>query len=358
MSRGAHRSTRLTPVPPRVALAHREPARHSPAHRRRPASRWPGLLLVAGATAVAFEVAHLLPKVSASSVAVLLGALLANLGLHQPVLRPGTRFATQRLLRVAVALLGLQLSVRQVASMGSARLAGVLATVAATFAGTLLIGHLLRIPGRRALLVATGFSICGASAVAAMDQVIDGDPEDAPVAVALVTLCGSLAIVLLPVLRGPLGLDPAAFGAWAGASVHDVGQTVATASQVPGALGPAVVVKLTRVVLLAPLVAIVAATRRRTGSRTRPGRRPPVVPMFVLGFLGAIVLASTGLLPAGTLSAARTAQQVLLVAALTGLGTGIRVAGLRTGGRVLLLGTGSWVVVAAVAYLGVQVTHA
>ena len=77
----------------------------------------------------------------------------------------------------------------------------------------------------RALLVATGFAICGASAVAAMKDVADGDDDDTAVAVALVTLCGSIAIFVLPALRGPLGLDVSAFGTWAGASVHDVGQT-------------------------------------------------------------------------------------------------------------------------------------
>ena len=109
-------------------------------------------------------------------------------------------------------------------------------TVAVTFAGTQLLGRLLAVPPARALLVATGFSICGASAVAAMSEVADADEDDTAVAVALVTLRGSLAIVLLPPLRVPLGLDPVAFGSWVGASVHDVGQTVATASRVDGAL--------------------------------------------------------------------------------------------------------------------------
>lgn len=132
-----------------------------------------------------------------------------------------------------------------------------------TFTATRWLGRRLGVPPARALLVATGFSICGASAVAAMEPVADGDEQDTGIAIALVTLCGSLAILLLPALRGPLGLDPTAFGSWVGASVHDVGQTVATADRVPGALTAAVVVKLSRVVLLAPLVTGVSLARNR-----------------------------------------------------------------------------------------------
>jgi len=310
----------------------------------------PGLAVVAVATAVAFGAARLVPGLNASTVGVALGALVANTGLHRPVLRPGTHLAGHRLLRVAVVLLGLQLS---------------LTTVAVTFTGTRLLGRWLGVPPARSLLIATGFSICGASAVAAMEPVAAGDEQDTGTAVALVTLCGTLAILVLPLLRAPLGLDVAAFGSWVGASVHDVGQTVATANRVPGALTTAVVVKLTRVVLLAPLVTAVAIGQRRQLRRRRarhlapaaeaPHRAPPV-PLFVAGFLAAVLLTSTGVLPAAALSGAKTLQGVLLTAALVGLGTGIHLPTLRrTGGRALLLGLASWVLVGGVAYLGVRV---
>jgi uncharacterized membrane protein YadS len=142
--------------------------------------------------------------------------------------------------------------------------------------------------------------------------------------------------------------------------VHDVGQTVATAARVPGALTAAVVVKLTRVVLLAPLVAGAALVRtRRRGTPAISGRRPPVVPLFVAGFLAAIAVASSGLLPRAVLSVAHGVQEVLLTAALVGLGTGISLPTLRrTGGRALALGLLAWLLVAAVAYAGVRIETA
>ncbi|MBI4944192.1 MAG: putative sulfate exporter family transporter [Actinobacteria bacterium] len=327
----------------------------------------PGLAVVVGLSALALAAASLLPGVVAASLAVGLGALLGSSGLHHAVLRPGTRAAGHHLLRGAVVLLGLEVALPDVVRLGAPVLAAVAVTVGVTFTGTRLLGRLLGVPAPRALLVATGFSICGASAVAGMRDTARADDEDAAVAVGLVTLCGTAAIVVLPLLRDPLGLDPVAFGAWVGASVQDVGQTVAAAQQVPGALNAAVVVKLSRVVLLAPLVAGVALSRRRTdaagrdhgptAARTAGGsRRPPLVPGFVVGFLAAVTVASSGLLPEPLLVAAGDVRHVVTVAALVGIGAGIDVRALRrTAGRAAVLGLLSWALVATTALAALTV---
>jgi len=331
-------------------------ATYSRTYRRVPTMRStaPGLAVVAAATALAYALTWLAPGLNASTAAVLLGAALANTGLHRPALRPGTHVAGHRLLRIAIVLLGLQLSVPTLARLGFGGLAVVLVTIAVTFSGTQLLGRWLGVSVARSLLIATGFSICGASAIAAMEPVAGGDQEDTATAVALVTLCGSLAIAVLPLLRVPLHLAPASFGSWVGASVHDVGQTVATANRVPGALSAAVVVKLTRVVFLAPLVAFVSL-RRHCAATTASDHRTPPVPPFVLGFLLSVAAASTGLLPDQLTSDAKTIQEVLLTAALVGLGTGIRFRTLvSTGRNALVLGLTSWVLVAGTAYLAIR----
>ncbi|MBF5082938.1 putative sulfate exporter family transporter [Quadrisphaera sp. INWT6] len=331
----------------------------------------PGLLAAAVATAVAFTASRLVPGLGPTTVAVVLGLLVANAGLQRPALAPGTAFASRRLLRTAVVLLGLQLPLSALVALGWEGLAVVVGVVVATFAGTLLLGRALGVSPARSLLVSTGFSICGASAIAAVEPLSKARKDDVSTAVALVTLCGSLAILVLPPLRGPLGLDPVAFGAWTGASVHDVGQVVATASRVDGALQTAVVVKLARVAVLAPLVAVVGLAARRAALRSSAdgddgddgdagagpaaGRRTPLLPLFVVGFLVAAGVRTAGVLPAGALEAAQLVQTVLLVAALYALGTGIRLGVLvRTGGRSLVLGLTSWVLVAGLAYAGVR----
>ncbi|MFF2141868.1 YeiH family protein [Kitasatospora sp. NPDC058190] len=328
----------------------------------------PGLLLAAAGVAAALGVHAVVPAVPKLTAAVVLGMAAAHLPGLRPVVRgvarPGLSMAGKRLMRLGIVLLGLKLSLDDVLGLGWATVAMVLTVVAATFAGTMWLGRKLGLPGDQPLLVATGYSICGASAIGAVSQAAGSEEEDVASSVALVTLCGTLAIAVLPLLQHPLGLGEVEFGRWVGASVHDVGQVVATAQTGgPAALREAVLVKLMRVVLLAPLVAGVAVVVRRnargaaaTGGE-KSGSRPPIMPLFVAGFLAMIVLRTTGVLPERALDLAGDAQELLLAAALFGLGSAVHLPTMaRTGGRIALLGLGSWVVVAGVSYAGVLLT--
>jgi len=308
------------------------------------------------AVAAAFLINRWLPAISPLTIAVVVGVITGNAGIPLRRLRPGLRFAVQHLLRVGVVLLGLRLAVPDVIGLGAPALVMVVVIVVVTFFGTQLLGRWMGVSPGTSLLVATGFSICGASAVAAMDGVTRNEEDEVVTAIVLVTLFGSLAIVVLPLLQHPLGLSDVEFGVWTGASVHDVAQTVATASVVgPAALAAAVVVKLTRVVLLAPMVAGVSLWRRRTETIAYGTRRPPVVPLFVLGFLAMVGLRSTGVVPDQVLNVARGIESIVLAAALFGLGAGVHLRTLaRTGGRATLLGLCSWVLVAAIAFVGVR----
>ncbi|MFE5584366.1 YeiH family protein [Kitasatospora sp. NPDC056531] len=328
----------------------------------------PGLLLAAAGVAAALGTHAVVPAVPKLTAAVVLGMAAAHLPGLRPVVRgvarPGLSMAGKRLMRLGIVLLGLKLSLDDVLGLGWATVAMVLTVVAATFAGTMWLGRKLGLPGDQPLLVATGYSICGASAIGAVSQAAGSEEEDVASSVALVTLCGTLAIAVLPLLQHPLGLGEVEFGRWVGASVHDVGQVVATA-QTGGtaALREAVLVKLMRVVLLAPLVAGVAVVVRRNarGAAATGGEksdsRPPIMPLFVAGFLAMIVLRTTGVLPERALDLAGDAQELLLAAALFGLGSAVHLPTMaRTGGRIALLGLGSWVVVAGVSYAGVLLT--
>ncbi|MCX2967718.1 MULTISPECIES: YeiH family protein [Streptomyces] len=329
----------------------------------------PGLALVGGGVAAAWGAHLLFPALPVLTAAIALGIAVAHLprlrGFVRRRGRPGLALAGRRLMRAGVVLLGLELSLGTVLGLGWATTAMVLVVVVATFGGTLWLGRRAGLPGDQPLLVATGYAICGASAIAAVSEGRRSDDRDVAASVALVTLCGTLAIAVLPLLHAPLGLTDAAFGRWVGASVHDVGQVVATAQTAgDAALTDAVLVKLMRVVMLAPLAAVVAvvgvsAARRRAQGGHGGGarRRPPLVPLFVAGFLALAALRSTGLLPPGLLDAAAGLREVLLAAALFGLGTGVHLPSLaRTGWRLAALGTTAWVIVAGAAYVGVLLT--
>ncbi|WP_425468412.1 YeiH family protein [Prauserella rugosa] len=321
----------------------------------RPDTEWPdrlpGLAVALVGTGAAFAVSSLVPVVSALTVAVVVGVLVSRWIPDRAT--AGLAWTTKRLLRAGVVLLGLQLGLEQVLGLGPGVVLAVVATVLIAFFGTLALGRMLGVSRGLGLLVATGFSICGASAIAAMDSVTDNDREDVATGVTLVTLYGSAAIAAMPLLGGWFGMGPEQLGAWTGVSVHEVAQVVAAASPAgAAAVAVAVVVKLTRVVLLAPIVAGVSVQRRReAGRRGDTGGRPPIVPLFVLGFLAMMLLRSADLVPTGVLEMSKTVTTLLFAAALFGLGTGVNLSRLvRTGRRGLVLGGLSTGLVALAGY--------
>lgn len=311
----------------------------------------PGLTVVTGGVVVAMIVSWLLPSVSALTAAVLLGAVVANVVTLPPSLAPGIKLAGRRLLRIGIVLLGLKLVIRDVLALGYGVLAVAVAAVVVTFAVTRWLGRVLGVSDGLSLLIATGFSICGASAVAAMNGVREQDEEDVAKALGLVTLFGTVAMFSLPALFPLTGLSPAGYGVWAGGSVHEVAQVVAAAGPVTGALAIAVAVKLTRVVLLAPMLAAVSIAERRRFPDA--GKRPPLVPLFVVGFLVMAAVRATDLLPDVVLSAATFVDNLLLAAGMFALGTAVRLRSLvRSGLPALTLGLLSTVLIAAVALSG------
>ncbi|PPG62889.1 putative sulfate exporter family transporter [Rathayibacter sp. AY2B7] len=318
----------------------------------------PGVAACAVTAVIAALLHATVPAVPMLTAAVALGILVAQLPAARPLLSgalaPGLKFSSRSLMRTGIVLLGLKLSLIDIAALGWGAILVVVGIVLATFGLTWALGRALRLPGQEPLLLAAGFSICGASAIGAMAGATRAKEQEQATPVALVTLCGTLAIAVLPALQQPLGLSDVQFGHWVGASVHDVGQVVATA-QVAGAsaLAVAVVVKLTRVVMLAPMVAVAAAVTRRGGGTG--GTRPAIVPLFVVGFLAAVLLRTLLPLPEGLLAAADTAQTWLLAAALFALGSAVRVRALvTTGWRALLVALVSWAAIAAMGLAAVQ----
>lgn len=315
----------------------------------------PGLA-IAGAATVAGLLAHRWwDPLPALPFCVALGVALSNLTGVPRMLVPGLDLAAGWLLRAGVILLGFDLVFPDVLHLGAKALAVVVAVVVLTYVGTLWAARRLGVPENLGLLVAVGFSICGVSAIAAANGIVEADEDEVTFAVALVTLCGTLAIVVLPSLRDPLGLSREAYGAWVGAGVHDVAQVVATSSTAGGlALSTAVVVKLTRVMLLAPLIGVLAFQRSR--SRDTLTRRTPLIPGFVALFVAAIGLASVDVISKATTHRIDDLRTVLLGMALFALGTRVRLARLvRIGARPLVLGLSSWALIAAIAYAGVRI---
>jgi uncharacterized integral membrane protein (TIGR00698 family) len=169
-------------------------------------------------------------------------------------------------------------------------------------------------------------------------------------ATGVATVCGAGSLLLLPLIATRLGLTGEALGFWAGASVNDVGQAVATASfgGVAG-LEIGVVSKLARVSLLAPLLVLLGVVSRRRRARAGDAAVPTTIPLpwFVVAFLVAATIRSTGALPAAVVDVARVLEGALLGAGLVGVGAAVDLRAIRGGGlRPLVLAGVAWFTVA------------
>jgi uncharacterized integral membrane protein (TIGR00698 family) len=183
-------------------------------------------------------------------------AILLGIGFHNIVGTPswakaGVTFSLRRVLRAAIILLGLQLTITQVIEVGGRGLLIIASTLLATFVFTIWTGRLLGVERKLAQLIAAGTSICGASAVIATNTATEAHDEDVAYAVACVTVFGSIAMFTYPLLPAILHLDPHAFGLWSGASIHEIAQVVAASFQDGQQAGESgTIAKLSRVTLL------------------------------------------------------------------------------------------------------------
>jgi uncharacterized integral membrane protein (TIGR00698 family) len=286
----------------------------------------PGVLL-ASAVAISAYLVRQLPGMATFSpliLAIVIGIAFHNLVGTPSAAKPGVAFSLRRLLRIAIILLGLQLTITQVIEVGGRGIGIIAATLVATFAFTVWMGKWLGVDRKLAQLIAAGTSICGASAVIATNTVTNAHDEDVAYAVACVTVFGSVAMFSYPLLPGLLHLDPHAFGLWSGASIHEIAQVVAAAfqdGQKAGQFGT--IAKLSRVMLLAPVVIALGLMARNTGkgdpAASASSARPPM-PWFVLGFLALVGINSLITIPAGTKVWIVAVTTFLLSVALAAMG--------------------------------------
>jgi uncharacterized integral membrane protein (TIGR00698 family) len=285
----------------------------------------PGLALT-GAVALAALLLRSIPGVSILSpmiLATLLGMIFHNVVGTPEWAKAGVKFSLRRILRLGIVLLGLQLMASQVVQVGVLGALIIATTLFATFAFTKWLGALMGVDRKMAELIAAGTSICGASAVIATNTVTEGSDEDVAYAVACVTVFGTIAMFLYPALPGPLHLSPQAFGLWSGASIHEIAQVIGAAFQDgPVAGETATVAKLTRVMMLAPLVIGlgVIAARRSAHAANGAKRAAPPMPWFVLGFVAMMILNSLVTIPAPAKAIIVPATTFMLSMALAAMG--------------------------------------
>jgi uncharacterized integral membrane protein (TIGR00698 family) len=332
---------------------------------------WMGIHLVLGVALLSRFLHGLITQpllsksISEILVAVLLGVYISNAFPLGKEIRAGAKFALQRLLRLGIILLGLRLSLQDVAATGLNALVLVLVCITAALTLAYFAGRLFKVPPRLAALIGVGTAICGNTAIVATAPVLGADEEEMGFAVATITLFGLLAVLVYPLVGHWVGLSDRAFGLWAGTAVNDTSQVVAVgAIYSEAALNVATIVKLTRNTLMAPLIILFGLVYTRGLNRelsasaahaTRLDWRK-LIPGFVLGFLLMALVrtlgVAAGILPqsvsnpgdlqsaAAFLKSVDEFSKFLILMALAGVGLNTNLGSLRRIGlQPLLVGT-------------------
>jgi uncharacterized integral membrane protein (TIGR00698 family) len=337
-------------------------AADEPHHRHEPATIWPGLALTAAIAGAGFALRQI-PGLGLFSPMIL--SIIAGMLLHNIVGTPlrskaGVVFSLRRVLRLAIILLGLQLTAQEVIGVGATGIAVIALTLVGTFVFTTWFGRLIGVDRKLTQLIAAGTSICGASAVIATNTVTQAHDEDVTYAVACVTVFGAIAMFTYPLLPAFLHLDAHAFGLWTGASIHEIAQVVAAAFQDGRQAGEfATIAKLSRVMMLAPTVIVLGLTASQQALKHGRvhNRSKPALPWFVLGFVALVGVNSVVTIPTEARNAIVLLTTLLLSMALAAMGLETDITKLKAKGiRPFILGLSAFVFIAAFSLMLVKMT--
>jgi uncharacterized integral membrane protein (TIGR00698 family) len=289
---------------------------------------------------------------SALTIAIALAMLVGNtVYAHlEPTAAAGVAFSKRLLLRAGIVLYGLRLTLQDIGHVGVAGVVTDTLVLGSTFALAWWLGtRWLGLERRTAILIGAGSSVCGAAAVMATEPVVKARPEELTVAVATVVVFGTIAVFLYPALFA-LNLHyrfinggAHGFGIYAGSTIHEVAQVVAAArSSAPEAADSAVITKMVRVMMLAPLLVGLSAYLSRKecaeAGQVVQASRSISIPWFAVIFLGVVIVNSFVVLPPSVLRLNNQLDTVLLATAMASLGLTTHVSAIRQAGtRPLLL---------------------
>ncbi|MEZ2720140.1 YeiH family protein [Paenalcaligenes hominis] len=319
-------------------------------------SIWQGIALAAGLAIVATALGKWLPTVGGPVFAIVLGLVIRNSLGMLPVFQPGLAFASKKVLQWSIIALGFGLSFTQVVQTGFESLWVTLITMAAAFIVAAVLGRALGIPDKLRTLIGAGTAICGGSAIAAVAPIIKPEEHETAFAISTIFLFNVVAVLVFPFFGHALNMTDIGFGLWAGTAINDTSSVVAAAYSYSTEAGDyATVVKLTRATFIIPICLFYVFLEVRRQQQQGGGFSiQRLIPWFIVWFVVASMVRSTGVLPAEVLSVLQTIAQFLMVLALAaiGLSSNMRLMA-RTGWRPVVLGLGVWVAV-AVTSLAVQ----
>lgn len=294
------------------------------------------------------------PLVGGPIFGILLGMALAYW--RQPAFfNSGVSFTGKKILQYAIVLLGFQMNLFVVFTVGAQSLLVMIFTLAAAFLTAYFIGKALGLQGKTSVLIGVGTAICGGSAIAATAPVVKAGDEDMAFSISTIFLFNIIAVFLFPFLGHLMGMSDLSFGMWAGTAVNDTSSVVAAGYAYSDQAGSfATIVKLTRTLMIIPITLVLAVymSRREKSAASGTYRLSKIFPWFVLGFLAASVITTTGVLGTVLPDYLSEIGKFMIIMAMTAIGLHTNLGKLVSHGvRPLLLGLACWFAVAVTALI-------
>ena len=288
-----------------------------------------GLILCFAVAGLSVLLEELIPGglLGASIIALFMGTII-NSFFHPDWMKPALKFASKKILKCAIVLLGASLSIRTIMSVGKMTFFVMIFTFAMCFGAGYFIRKLFGLNWKLSKLISAGTGICGGSAVAAIAPVIDADDKDIAFAMSSTFLFDMVMIALYPLMGKALGMTDIAYGIWAGTSVNDTASVVASGYAFSEAAGDfATMVKLTRTIAIIPTVLVFAFIGMRIKQKEMKaadgGKKVniiKIIPWFIGGFLLLAILNSAGCIPTATSGILKNTSKFLMVTALAAIG--------------------------------------
>lgn len=298
-----------------------------------------GLVTVFIVGMLSWLLGDVIPRLGSVTIAILLGIAVGNLLPDMTPFVPGVKIAEKRLLPLAIALLGVELQLATLVNLGGMAALIIAASVGTALLTSVYLGRLFGYPLKFSLLMGAGNGICGSSAVAATSAAINAEEKDIGISISVVNLLGTVGIFTMPALVGLLNFNEIDGGMLIGGTLQAVGQVVAAGFSINDNVGGvATVVKMGRVLMLAPVVILLTSLMQDKTAATKQ-QNPVKIPLFIIGFFALSVIASLDILPAAAIAFVKTAGKFLLVVAMVGIGMRIQFQTLyRSGPKALLFG--------------------
>ncbi|MBC1551321.1 putative sulfate exporter family transporter [Listeria booriae] len=316
---------------------------------------WIGILVTL-ACSLAGKYLALLPGlqlIGALVIALILGMLVQVSRTVVVSAQPGTGFISNKFLRLGIILLGFRLNLEALADSGLKTIVLAIVVVAFTIVTVYFLCKWLKVEDSLGLMAACGCGICGAAAVMGVSPQVKAKNDDAVLAVAVVCILGTVFTLIEVGLEPVLGMTPTQFGVMTGSSLHEIAHAVA-AGGAGGtqALDASIIMKLSRVLLLAPVAVIVGIIAQRKAKATTDEKSKLPIPWFMGGFLLTSAIGTFVAMPAELLNGLVSVAYICLGMAMAALGMSVNFQVIiRRGGRVFLAAT-----IGSVALLALSIT--